>query len=159
MVLQLKKAHWRQVIIIGCILAVLLVIVPLATVLNNKEGDRKANVLETTHNVPVTAKFNGLLLFGNITAVDPFGLSFKIHFQADPFGSYVLSDSTNTTLYTRLSTSVRLAIAGKETVFKQGSLIASFDSVIPIDDGLANLYPFDAYTTVFDIAAFVDPGT
>ncbi|KAL2916804.1 hypothetical protein HK105_203583 [Polyrhizophydium stewartii] len=145
----------RTAIALGVVAAALLVLVPVTTLLNNREADRRLERPFTTNVDPFAelagnSSFSGLLLMGNITSVDSPGLSFKIHFSGIVLGAYAESNPGDV-VYNRFNTDARLLITGKETVFKQGASIPPFDITVPIAEGQPNRYPFDVYATEFEI--------
>ncbi|KAL2911785.1 hypothetical protein HK105_208718 [Polyrhizophydium stewartii] len=146
--MQLKRAHWVQIAIVSGIALTLLAVVPAATVLNNKEGEKRLQRAATTTVSPfeMPSSFSGVALLGNISAIDASALSFRIHFTAVPVGSFDAQGPL-----TRINSDARLVIAGKETAFKSGSVIPAFDVVVPIDDGGPNRYPFDSYSATFQM--------
>ncbi|KAL2917666.1 hypothetical protein HK105_202539 [Polyrhizophydium stewartii] len=158
----LKRAHWTQLAIVAGIVAALLVLVPTSTVLNTREGDRKLQRIVTTAVSPFDVaqglvRFDGVLLLGNVTSVDVLSFSFKIHFTAQPWGSFDASNADNSSI-SRITTAARLIVAGKETPFGAGSIIPAFDAVVPIDEGSPNRYPFDEFSSTFAISLFAGTG-
>ncbi|KAL2916761.1 hypothetical protein HK105_203540 [Polyrhizophydium stewartii] len=159
--MNVKRGTLIQILVIGIVVVLLAVLVPVATVLNNQEAARKTESAVKTVKDPFEIatngdpSFNGIILLGNITAVDPTVPSFKVRFSPAPYGSMSLP-VTGQIGYNRLAVDVRVVVGQKETVFKNGSVMPSFDAVVPIDDGQSNAYPFDVYTTLFDISLVDD---
>ncbi|KAH6562163.1 hypothetical protein BASA50_006934 [Batrachochytrium salamandrivorans] len=159
---HLKRTHYIQLAAVSIVLLFLVVFVPVSTVLNNQEGNKKLQRVATNSVDPflvlsgITA-FDGVVLLGNVTGVDVVGFTFKVHFVAFPWGRFDIPDQSpaGNAAYNRLATDATLIVAGRQTSFKAGTVIPSFDAIVPIDEGQPNLYPFDKYYTTFDMSLFV----
>ncbi|XJO72883.1 hypothetical protein BDV3_003947 [Batrachochytrium dendrobatidis] len=154
-----SRSHIIQIVAVSIVLLFLVIFVPVSTILNNNEANKKLQQVATVNGDPFSilsngTPFDGILIMGNVTNVDVAGFNFKVHFNAYPWGTYSLQDNSTNYAYNRLASDVLLIVGGKQTAMKQGSIIPSFDIAIPIDVGQPNLYPFDKYKTYFDIASY-----
>ncbi|KAL2916760.1 hypothetical protein HK105_203539 [Polyrhizophydium stewartii] len=155
------RYNWLQIIAFGLLVVILAVLVPVTTVLNNRESDRKLDRPVTTNvspfDITVTngvSSFNGLVLLGNVSSIDPTAPSVKVHFSAVPVGTMSTASKNDDTGYNLLKESLRLMAGGQEFNLKGGAVVPAFDVVVQIAEGGTNRYPFDSYTTLMDVALY-----
>ena len=150
----MRNSTKLQIGILTAIAALLLIIVPVTGVFNNREGDRKAQQATSTYNLSnpnFFDSFNGLYMYSSVTFIDPPSFTYKIHVRIEPKGNFVSSDGLD-----RLLKPVTLFVNGKPSVLLAGQPVAPQDITLTFADGDPNKYPFEFYSDVLQFYAQTD---
>ncbi|KAI8926394.1 hypothetical protein BC831DRAFT_425789 [Entophlyctis helioformis] len=165
--MKLKAAQIKQFVTLAVVAVLLIVLVPIFTVMNNKEGESKSLKYSSTATDPYAviaagltganvpeAKFDGILMLATVTAVDALAQNYKVHFDVAPHGTFA-TPIKDTDPIQRLAVPVSLTIASIVKTFPANQLMQPFDQTISFADGTINKYPFDKYSSVFEISSTV----
>ncbi|KAL2918946.1 hypothetical protein HK105_201214 [Polyrhizophydium stewartii] len=164
--MHLKRSHLMQLAALSVVLLLLVVLVPVSTVLNETEGSRRLQQPAITPTNPYRlletqdeSWFTGMLVVGNVSAIDVTNFAVKLHLQYFPWGNISATASSSQEVpLRRFNNDYRFIINGNPVELKRDSLVQASDPSVSILEGSPNQYPFDTYRLEFLVSAVIGQG-
>ena len=129
---RLRKPLQREIEVLAAIIAIFIIAVPIVSVHNAQEGDRKASsVIDNYGDTPVTStNFDGVMIQGYVSFVDPSNYQYRLNLRFFPSGNYSQGGVRNAVAFP-----MRFNINGKSEDTEAFSVISPRDFLYTFSSG------------------------